>query len=194
VISPIALVAVLAVMARFLSWVERRPGVVLADPVLALLPPRDATWLTFGLVYLGLITAVVVLLPHPRRLVVGAQAYALMVLFRMAVMAVTPLEAPPGMLALRDPLVQVVGTGEVLTRDLLFSGHTATLALLTLLAPGRISRRFFLACTALVAVCVLWQHVHYTVDVLVAPVFAYASGELVFGLHPRRWRGTNWPS
>jgi len=43
VVSPVALVAVLAVMARFLSWVERRPGVVLADPVLALLPPRDLT-------------------------------------------------------------------------------------------------------------------------------------------------------
>jgi len=29
-----------------------------------------------------------------------------------------------------------------------------------------------------VAVCVLWQHVHYTVDVLVAPLFAYASFRL----------------
>jgi len=117
VLSPLALVVVLAVMAHFLSWVEHRPGVVLTDPVL-------------------------------------------------------------------DPLVQVFGTGEVLTRDLFFSGHTATLALLALLAPGRTSRRFFVVCTLLVAVCVLWQHVHYTVDVLVAPFFAFASRELVFALHP----------
>ncbi len=194
VITPVALVAVLAVMARFLTWVERRPGVLLPDPVLALIPPRDMTWLTFGLVYVGLLTALAVLLRHPRRLVLGAQAYAVMVLFRMAVMAVTPLEAPPRMLPLQDPLVQVVGTGgEVLTRDLFFSGHTATLALLTMLAPGRFSRRFFLVCTALVAICVLWQHVHYTVDVLVAPFFAFASRELVFRLHRRGWRGTHWP-
>ena len=172
-------------MARFLSWVERRPGVVLADPVLALFPPRDVTWLTFGLVYIGLLTTFVLLLPHPRRLVLGAQAYALMVLFRMAVMAVTPLEAPPDTIPLRDPLVQILGTGEVLTRDLFFSGHTATLALLTFLAPSRASRRFFMVCTLLVAICVLWQHVHYTVDVLVAPFVAYASRELVFALHPR---------
>jgi hypothetical protein len=26
-----------------------------------------------------------------------------------------------------------------------------------------------------VAACVLWQHVHYTIDVLAAPFFAYAS-------------------
>ena len=167
-------------MARFLSWVERRPGVVLA-----LIPPRDMTWLTFGLVYVGLLGTFVLLLPYPRRLVLGAQAYAVMVLFRIAVMAVTPLEAPPDTIPLRDPLVhQVVGTGEVLTRDLFFSGHTATLALLALLAPGRRSRRFFVGCTVLVAVCVLWQHVHYTVDVLVAPFFAFASRELVFALHP----------
>jgi hypothetical protein len=185
VLSPIALVVVLAVMARFLSWVERRPGVLLVDPVLALIPPRDVTWLTFGLVYVGLITTFVLLLPHPRRLVLGTQAYALMVLLRMGVMAVTPLEAPLDTIPLRDPLVQVLGTGEVLTRDLFFSGHTATLALLTFLALGRASRRFFTVCTVLVATCVLWQHVHYTVDVLVAPFFAYASRQLVFGLHPR---------
>ena len=183
-VTPLALIAVLAVMARFLTWVETRPGVVLPDPVLALLPPRDMTWVTFGLVYVGLTTTVVVLLPYPRRLVAGAQAYAVMVLFRMVVMSVTPLEAPPGTIPLRDPLVQIAGTGEVLTRDLFFSGHTATLAMLTLLAPGRASRRFFAVCTALVAVCVLWQHVHYTVDVLVAPFFAFASRELVFALHP----------
>ena len=118
VLSPVALVVVLAVMAHFLSWVERRPGVVLADPVLALIPPRDVTWLTFGLVYVGLLSTFVLLLPHPRRLVLGAQAYALMVLFRMGVMAVTPLEAPLDTIPLRDPLVQVFGTGEVLTRDL----------------------------------------------------------------------------
>jgi hypothetical protein len=171
-------------MARFLTWVERRPGVLLPDPVLALVPAKDVTWLTFGLVYVGIVTTVVVLLPYPRRLVAGAQAYAVMVLLRMAVMSVTPLDAPPGMIALRDPLVQIVGTGEVITKDLFFSGHTATLALLTLLAPGRALRRFFLVGTALVAVCVLWQHVHYTVDVLVAPFFAFASQQLVFALNP----------
>ena len=185
ILSPVALVAVLAVMAHFLSWVEHRPGVVLADPVLARIPPRDVTWLTFGLVYMGIGTTFLLLLADPRRLVLGAQAYAVMVLLRMGVMSVTPLEAPPTTIPLRDPLVQILGTGEVLTRDLFFSGHTATLALMAFLAPGRASRRFLVLCTGLVAVCVLVQHVHYTVDVLVAPFFAFASREIVLALHPR---------
>jgi hypothetical protein len=79
------------------------------------------------------------------------------------------------MLALEDPLVQLFGTGEVLTRDLFFSGHTSTSFLLVLLAPGRATRAFFLACSVAVAGCVLWQHVHYTVDVLAAPPFAFAA-------------------
>jgi hypothetical protein len=173
VLSLAVLVAVLNVMARFLTWVEHRPGVVLPDAVLAAIAPRDVTWVTFTLVYGGLLTAVAVLLPYPRRLVLGLQAYTLMVLLRLAVMAVTPLEAPPGMLPLKDPLVEVLGTGQVLTKDLFFSGHTSTLFLLTLLAPKRATRAFFLVCTAMVAACVLWQHVHYTVDVVVAPVFSF---------------------
>jgi len=180
-----ALVAALALLARFLDGVEARPGVVLPDPVLALLPPRDLTWLTFGLIYLGLFFGVARLSTAPRRLVVTLQAYVAMVLLRILAMWVTPLEAPPGMIPLHDPLVRLFGPGTLLTKDLFFSGHTSTLFLLALAVPGRRSRAFFLFCTAAVAVCVLVQHVHYTVDVLVAPLFAWASFRLALRLDPK---------
>jgi hypothetical protein len=179
-----ALVAVLALLARFLDRVEVRPGVVLPDPVLALLTPRDLTWLTFGLIYLGILFGVARLATVPRRLVLTLQAYVVMVLFRIAVMGVTPLEAPPGMIPLLDPLVRLFGPGKVLTKDLFFSGHTSTLFLLALAVPGRRSKTLFLVCTAAVAVCVLAQHVHYTIDVLAAPFFAYASFRLARFLDP----------
>jgi hypothetical protein len=179
-----AVAAVLALLARFLDRVEARPGVVLSDPVLALLPPRDLTWLTFGLIYAGIFFGVARLAAAPRRLVVTLQAYVVMVLLRIAAMSVTPLEAPPGMVPLNDPLVRLFGPGKVLTRDLFFSGHTSTLFLLALGVPGRRAKAFFLLCTAAVACCVLWQHVHYTIDVLVAPLFAYASFRLARLLDP----------
>jgi membrane-associated phospholipid phosphatase len=177
-----ALVAVLATLARFLTFVEARPGAVLPDPVLILLQPRDLTWLTFSLIYLGIFFGVARLAREPRALVVALEAYVVMVLFRIAAMWVTPLEAPPGMIPLHDPLVRLFGPGKLLTKDLFFSGHTSTLFLLFLAVPGRWSKGLFLFCTAAVGISVLAQHVHYTVDVLAAPFFAYASVRLVLRL------------
>ena len=179
-----ALGLALAALARFVRWVEGRPGATLPDPLLALLTPRDMTWLTFSLIYAGLLAGVALLSRRPRDLLAAVQAYAVMVAFRMAVMWATPLDPPPGMIELRDPFVEGLGTGQLLTRDLFFSGHTSTMFLLFLAVPGRLARGFFLACTALVAACVLWQHVHYAVDVMVAPFFAYASWRVVARLRP----------
>lgn len=182
-----ALAAALAALARFVQWVERRPGATLPDPLLRLLEPRDVTWLTFSVIYAGLAAGVALLLRRPRDLLAALQAYVVLAALRMAVMWATPLDPPPGMIALVDPFVQAFGTGQVLTRDLFFSGHTSTMFLLFLAAPGRFAKGLFLACTVLVAACVLWQHVHYTVDVLVAPVFAHAAWRVAARLRPG-WR------
>lgn len=171
-----ALVVTLSLLASFVKRVEARPGVVLPDPVLALLTPRDVTWFTFGFIYVGILLAVGLLVRRPVRLLVGVEAYVVMAILRMAVMWVTPLDPPPGMITLEDPLVQGFGgASQALTRDLFFSGHTSTMFLLFLAVPGRWAKAFFLAATAGVATLVLVQHVHYTVDVLVAPPFAFAA-------------------
>ena len=175
-LTPPALVATLSALAALVKWVERRPGAVLADPVLALLAPRDVTWPIFTLIYLGILLAVSLLVRMPVRLLLGVQAYVVMALLRIVVMRATPLDPPPGMIVLEDPLVQLFGGASLpLTRDLFFSGHTSTMFLLFLAVPGRPAKAFFLACTASVAVLVLVQHVHYAVDVLAAPAFAYAA-------------------
>ena len=94
-------------------------------------------------------------------------------------MYVTPLEAPDNMLSLNDPLVQFFGTGNILTKDLFFSGHTATLFLFFLIADKKYLKVIFLIFTSIVALAVLLQHVHYTVDVVAAPVFAYVSYRII---------------
>jgi hypothetical protein len=171
-----ALVATLSALAALVKWVERRPGAVLPDPVLAWLAPRDVTWPVFTLIYVGILLAVALLVRTPVRLVIGVQAYVVMALLRIVVMWATPLDPPPGMIVLEDPLVQLFGgASQALTRDLFFSGHTSTMFLLFLAVHGRAARAFFLACTVAVATLVLVQHVHYAVDVLAAPAFAFAA-------------------
>jgi membrane-associated phospholipid phosphatase len=106
-------------------------------------------------------------------LLVALQGYTLMVSVRILMMWSVPLEPPRGLLPLVDPFVQLFGSGTVPTKDLFFSGHTSTLFLLFLTARGRWLRLAFLLCTITVAVAVLLQHVHYSIDVFVAPFVAY---------------------
>ena len=173
------LLAVLFTLARFLEFAEQRAGATLPDPVLVLFTPIDVTWLTFGLIYVGLVVGIGYLLRRPRYLLLAIQSYVVMVLFRIVAMYLLPLDPPASLIPLADPLVEYFGTGKVLTKDLFFSGHTATLFILFLAAPGRWVKAVFLTCTISVAVCVLVQHVHYSIDVFAGPVFAFTAYQLV---------------
>jgi hypothetical protein len=108
------------------------------------------------------------------------QGYAVMVVMRIAAMWLVPLEPPQGMISLKDPFVEVFGgMAATLNKDLFFSGHASTLFLLFLTMTGAASRRIFFGCTIAVACCVLLQHAHYSIDVVVAFPFAYAAYRIV---------------
>jgi len=174
----LGVVVVLLAFSRFVHWVEGREGPVLRDPILSLLPPRDLTWPIFAMFYGSMVLAVPGLATRPMRLLRALQGYALMLLLRTLAMFVAPLDPPPGMIPLVDPVVRHLGPGAVLTRDLFFSGHTATLFLLFLASERGVFRVLLAALTAALAFCLLCQHVHYTVDVLSAPFFASGSYRL----------------
>ncbi len=181
--SFLCFVVILFVLARFLDYNETRKGVVIYDPILALFPAQDVTWITFGLIYLALAIGVVYLASHPRQLLLALQSYSVLVVFRMLSMFSVPLDPPVTMILLKDPVVQAFAGGEPLTRDLFFSGHTSTMFLLYLTARQPWLKSIFLVCTVLVAVCVLVQHVHYTIDVIAAPFFCYASYRIALLMH-----------
>ena len=127
------------------------------------------------LIYGSLAIALWQLSRTPKRLLQGIIAYTLLIWFLMAVMGVTPLDPPPGMITLQDPLIQNSTQGAALTRDLFFSGHTSLLFLLMLLSDTSWLKLRFALSTLCVALFVLSLHVHYTVDVVAAPIFAYAA-------------------
>jgi hypothetical protein len=179
IVTVVLLVGIVSGLANFLQVIERRPGAVLNDPVLAMFQPVDLTWVTFALIYGGLLLAIGILLSHPRRLMIAFQCYSMMVIVRMIAMSLTPLDPPPTMIALVDPTVSYFGTGMTPSRDLFFSGHTSTMLLLALTVPSIRWRNLFAAATVAVAVCVLAQHAHYTIDVFAAVFFAYGSYAMV---------------
>lgn len=176
---------VLSLFTKFLLYVENRQGVLLNDPLLIKFTAIDLNVYIFILIYASLLAGLIVLTYHPRYFVIALQSYILMVVFRMAMMYVTPLEPPAGTIDLQDPLVFVVGTGQAIRKDLFFSGHTATLFLLYLTCRNKKLKIAFLASTVLVGLFVILQKAHYTVDVLVAPFVAYVSYRIVRYLHRR---------
>ena len=185
IITILLLAVILFIFPNFLAFVEGRQGVTLADPILELFNPIDLTWLTFGLIYISLIVAIFSFAAKPEILLLALQSYSLLVIFRMMVMYSAPLEAPERLILLNDPFVQFFGSGEVLTKDLFFSGHTATLFLLFLISDKKHLKIIFLISTVLVGIAVLLQHVHYTIDVLAAPFFAYSSYKIAKILNER---------
>ena len=179
VITLVFLAVVLTLLANFLNFAEVRQGVVLPDPILNLLNPIALTWLIFALIYISLVVGIATLIRNPKRLMFAVQLYTIMVAVRIAAMYLIPLEPPAKMIILSDPLVEFFGTGQTLTKDLFFSGHTATLFILFLVSEKKIIKTIFLITTIAVAMSVLLQHVHYTIDVFAAVFFTYACYKLL---------------
>jgi len=183
IVTLMLLIVLMLTFSQFLQFIEQRKGVSLPDPLLINFNPMDLTWLTFALIYISLILFLFGNIKDPHKVTIALQSYGLMVVFRIIAMYLTPLESPATLLILDDPFVQFFGKGEILTKDLFFSGHTGTLFLLSLLSENKILKSIFLTSTLLVGVAVLLQHVHYFIDVFVAPFVAYGAFKIIENLH-----------
>lgn len=179
ILSILLLAVVLFTLTNFLNYVESRNGFSFDDPILSLFEPTDLTWLIFTLIYGLLTVAIVNLISKPEKLLFTIQLYTLMVVVRIISMWLLPLNPPEKMILLNDPFVEFFGTGKTLTKDLFFSGHTATLFILFLTADDRLLKGIFLLSTILVAISVLMQHVHYSIDVFAAIIFTYACYQIL---------------
>jgi len=185
VITAVIVTAVIIAFSHFLHFIEQRDGVILNDPILKTFNPIDLTWLTFALIYLSLIIFIITTFNKPDKLLIAFQSYGLMLIFRTIAMYLTPFDAPEKILLLNDPFVQFFAKGDILTKDLFFSGHTGTLFLVFLLAENRTLKTIFLILTILVGFAVLLQHVHYSVDVFVAPFVAFGAYKIIEKIHSK---------
>jgi len=98
----------------------------------------------------------------------------LFLLVRAVLFSVTVL-GPPAMHVDDHPFSEHLMSfkGLYFTQDLFPSGHAGKPFLMFLLAEDRQWKRLFLACTVVLSAVVLFNHVHYTVDVLGAYFVSY---------------------
>ncbi|MGB9696121.1 MAG: phosphatase PAP2-related protein [Ignavibacteria bacterium] len=180
--SIILLLVLLTIFAKFLVFVENRQGVVLEDPIMKMFTALDLNIPIFIVIYGSLISGLIILVRSPKNLLIGIQTYLLMLVFRIVGMYITPLDIPLGSINLQDPLVFVLGTGQIITKDLFFSGHTATLFIIFLVMNNRKLKLLYLFLSITVAIMIYLQKAHYLLDILVAPFVSYASYRIIINL------------
>jgi hypothetical protein len=72
-----------------------------------------------------------------------------------------------------DPITGIFYGNAVITKDLFYSGHTSTMVLVLLCLEKRIDKIVASIALIVVMILLLVQHIHYTIDVVAAPVFVY---------------------
>ena len=164
----------LAIWPQYLARIEARDGVVLNDVVLDTLPARDVSPMVFVCLWGAALLLIYRVQRNPMIYLRFIWAYALLFISRIISIGLTPLDPPPGLIELRDPLSNYFYGAKFITKDLFFSGHTASICLMAFCLIRPLDRWLVFVGTFLVGVGVLIQRVHYTADVVAAPFFAYA--------------------
>lgn len=176
------LAIILAVLPFFFSFIEKRKGVQVNDWLLAQIPAHNVSGLIFAIIWGMGALAFYRAARQPSMYVTYVWAYALIVLIRMLTISCVRLEAPVGLIQLTDPLTGIFYGHANITKDLFFSGHTATLFLIFLTLEKKWDKVISLLAVIAVGILLLVQHVHYTFDVIMAPIAVYPVYKLVVSM------------
>jgi hypothetical protein len=161
----------LFVFHEVLIFVELSEGIVFNDPLFPLFVASDYSPIIFFLTYGSLLSFLIATYHQPFRWPLYMQGYAVMVFLRAASVFLFPLAEPPGAVPLNDPVLSTFFyPGGYTPRDLFFSGHVGTILLFAWLTPQKVVRLLLLLVALVTGVLLVLQKVHYSIDVLAAPV------------------------
>ncbi len=178
--SIIVLSIILTGFATLLAYIETRQGHSFYDPILNFIKPRDVSDFIFFVTYSTAIIALVYAFWSPYRFLHLIQMYGSLTVLRIITLFFIPLEPPTSIIPLRDELLtHTFYAGNQNLKDLFFSGHAATLFLFFFFTTDRVLKYVFLVAAIAVSVGVVMQHVHYSYDVLAAPIFAYIAYRII---------------
>jgi hypothetical protein len=171
----IIIVSILSSFPVFFQHIERRHGIVLNDPILAMLDPHNVSLPLFIVIWAISGYAVYRAAQTPQMFLNFLWSFILLSLFRTLTISLVPLDPPAGLIPLVDPLSNFFYGDKFVTKDLFFSGHTSTVFLLYLTIPGRSDKKLALLATFVVVSLLLVQHVHYSLDIAGGFFFAWLS-------------------
>jgi membrane-associated phospholipid phosphatase len=173
-IAGVLLLACIAyLLPYFFSYVQHRNGMVLNDWLLKYIAPRNMSALIFLIIWGIILLVLIRAFTNTRIFVHLLWSYIFLLITRIITIWLVPLEPPVGIIELKDPMTSIFYGQPFISKDLFYSGHTATLFMMAFCLQKRIDKLVVVIGAVVIGFLVLIQHVHYTVDVLVAPFFAY---------------------
>ncbi len=158
----------------YLAFNETRVGYQLYDPIIASIPAIDLSRIIFACTYSSIIVGLICCMTTPEKIVRVNLSIFCLLIFRILAMFFVPLEPPESIIPLEDEFLLHTTYGEkVLLKDLFFSGHTASVAILFFLIDHKYMRWLLLIMSMVIGTMLIVQHVHYTIDVVAAYGFAF---------------------
>ena len=169
----IILVFILAFFPIFFQFIEHRKGWYLVDPIVNSITPADLSIPIFAIIWSMTLLTIIRAIQQPAFLLLFLWGFILLSISRMISILIVPLEPPPGLIEMIDPISNLFYGAKFITKDLFYSGHTATQFLMCFCLYKRQDKLATLVAAILIGAGVLVQHIHYSIDVLLAPLFAY---------------------
>ena len=157
----------------FFQYIEQRNGTRVSDILLDHIHAADVSVPIFFIIWSTAFFTLIRAVYEPEIFITFLFAFFFLSISRIITILLVPLAAPPNLIPLIDPLSNTFYGGHFITKDLFYSGHVATQFLMFLCLKKTLDKWLTALSTTMVAILVLVQHVHYSVDVLAAPAFAF---------------------
>lgn len=134
----------------------------------------DCSLITFVFLYTAILSFIFLHVKRLDKLTLLAFSYTLVLWLRLVCLYLIPFYADSDAVKLEDPFLNnFIYPGNYVARDLFFSGHVAILVLLCLINERPKMKWFYFIAAVVVSVTVVLQKVHFSIDVLAAPFFAW---------------------
>jgi len=173
IIGSILMIIISCMLPTFFNLIQKRTGPVLNDWVLAAVPAHNVSWAIFTVIWGMGFYSLWRGIEKPTIYITYLWTFIFITMLRVLAISLIPLDPPKGLIVLTDPLTGVFYGQSNITKDLFFSGHTSILFLLVLCLERKWDKILAGVATFVVACLLVVQHVHYTIDIIAAPVIIY---------------------